>query len=215
MAGHHQADRLEVDERRVVDPHPERLVGAVADHVVRQLAAGAELSEVGYTALTIEAVAKRAGTSKPVIYRRWTGRAALVVSAWARQQPVTTSIPDEGSLRADLLGLFTRIAKRMDGMMSETIAGVMAEAMKHPEVQTLLRDRLVSAPLANSLWRIVDNAVERGELKPTHVPRRVLRLPLDLVRCEAVTFGSPLPEGTLESMVDDIFIPLLKGLSSS
>ena len=31
VAGRQQADRLEVDERRVVDPHPERLVGAVAD----------------------------------------------------------------------------------------------------------------------------------------------------------------------------------------
>lgn len=176
-------------------------------------AAWAVLCEVGYTALTIEAVAKRAGTSKPVIYRRWPSRAALVVSAWAREQPVTASVPEEGSLRADLLGLFNRIARRMDGMMSETIAGVMAEAVKHPEVQSLLRDRLVSAPLSKSVWRIVDNAVARGELKPTVVPRRVLRLPLDLVRCEAITFGSPLPEGTLESMVDDIYLPLLKGLS--
>jgi AcrR family transcriptional regulator len=176
-------------------------------------AAWAELRAVGYTALTIEAVAKRAGTSKPVIYRRWSSRAALVVSAWTRQRPLITSWPDEGSLRADLLGLFSRVAQRMDGMMSETIAGVMAEAVKHPEVQTLMRERLVSAPLSNSVGRIVDNAVARGELKPADIPVRVLRLPLDLVRGEAITFGTPLSEETLESMVDDIYIPLLKGLS--
>ena len=35
------ADRLEVDERRVVDPQPERLVGAVADRVGGVLAARA------------------------------------------------------------------------------------------------------------------------------------------------------------------------------
>jgi AcrR family transcriptional regulator len=177
-------------------------------------AAWAELSAVGYTALTIEAVAKRAGTSKPVIYRRWPSRAALVVSAWARQRPVITSWPDEGSLRADLLGLFTRISQRMSGMLSETIAGVMAEAVKHPEVQALMRERLVSAPLSNSVGRAIDNAVARGELKPTVAPTRVLRLPLDLVRCEAMTFGSPLPQETLESMVDEIYIPLLKGLTA-
>src|SRR5829696_8076634 len=33
VARHEDADRLEVDERRVVDPHPEGLVRAVADHV--------------------------------------------------------------------------------------------------------------------------------------------------------------------------------------
>src|SRR5262245_54235051 len=41
VARHHHAHRLEVDERRVVDPHPERLVRAVADHVGGVLAARA------------------------------------------------------------------------------------------------------------------------------------------------------------------------------
>lgn len=177
-------------------------------------AAWAELSEVGYTALTIEAVAKRAGTSKPVIYRRWSSRAALVVSAWARQQPVTSQTPDMGSLRADLVGLFSRIAKRMSGMMSNAIAGVMVEAFKHPEVQGLLRERLDSAPLTGAVRRIVDTAVARGELKPTELPQRVLRLPLDLVRNEAITYGHPLSEEMVASMVDDIYIPLLKGLAT-
>lgn len=173
----------------------------------------AELNEVGYTALTIEAVAKRAGTSKPVIYRRWPSRAALVVSAWGRRQPIRPSSPDLGSLRADLLWMFSRIASRMDGMMTQTMAGVMAEAFKHPEVQALLRERFDSGPLTKNIWRIVDNAVARGELKPVQLPRRVLQLPLDLIRSEAITCGTPVSEEMLASMVDDVFIPLLKGLA--
>nr|WP_042188920.1 TetR/AcrR family transcriptional regulator [Kibdelosporangium sp. MJ126-NF4]CEL18541.1 Transcriptional regulator, TetR family [Kibdelosporangium sp. MJ126-NF4]CTQ98025.1 Transcriptional regulator, TetR family [Kibdelosporangium sp. MJ126-NF4] len=176
-------------------------------------AAWDELTDVGYTSLTIEAVAKRAGTSKPVIYRRWPSRAALAVAAWGTRQPVKEASPDLGSLRADLLWLFTRIAMRMDSMMSQTIAGVMAEAFKHPEVQEFLRSRMDSAPLTKSLWRIVDNAVARGELDPVALPRRVLRLPLDLLRSEAIMCGSPLSEDVLVSLVDDIFIPLLKGLA--
>ena len=35
LPGHQQADRLQVEERRVVDAQPERLVGAVADGVGR------------------------------------------------------------------------------------------------------------------------------------------------------------------------------------
>ena len=176
-------------------------------------AAWAELSEVGYTALTIEAVAKRAGTSKPVIYRRWPSRAALVIAAWARRQPIDHAIPELGSLRADLLWLFSRIAMRTDAMMSQTIAGVMAEAFKHPEVQSLLRERLESAPLTKPLGRIIDNAVTRGELRPVHLSRRVQRLPLDLIRAEAIMCGSPLPEETITALVDDVYIPLLKGLA--
>jgi AcrR family transcriptional regulator len=175
----------------------------------------AELCEVGYTSLTIEAVAKRAGTSKPVIYRRWPRRALLVVAAWAGRQPVETMTPDLGSLRADILWLFERVAARMDNMMSQAIAGVMAEAFKHPEVQQLLRARLESAPLAKSVWHIVDKAVTRGELRPVVLPPRVLRLPLDLLRSEAIVCGNPLPDETLTALVDEVYIPLLKGLALS
>lgn len=176
-------------------------------------AAWAELAEVGYTALTIEAVAKRAGTSKPVIYRRWPSRAHLVIAAWARQQPIRPVIPNTGSLRADLIWLFTRIADRTAGMMTETIAGVMAEAFKHPEVQTLLKERLDSAPLITSIRTIVDNATERGDLHPIVVPKLAARLPLDLIRSEAITCGTPITDETIAAMVDDVYLPLLKGLA--
>jgi AcrR family transcriptional regulator len=176
-------------------------------------AAWAELNEVGYTALTIEAVAKRAGTSKPVIYRRWPSRAALVIAAWARRQPLTTTAPDLGSLRADIVWLFGRIANRMDAMMSQAIAGVMADTFKHPEVQSWLRERMDAAPITKSMWTVVDNAVARGELKPVHLPPRALRLPVDLLRAEAILSGAPIPDETIESLVDDVYLPLLKGLA--
>ena len=176
-------------------------------------AAWAELAEVGYTALTIEAVAKRAGTSKPVIYRRWPSRAHLVIAAWARQKPIRPEIPDLGSLRADLVWLFTRIADRTAGMMTETIAGVMAEAFKHPEVQSLLKERMDSAPLVTAIRTIVDNAVARGELRDVELPKMAVRLPLDMIRSEAIVCGTPIRDETVEAMVDDVYVPMLKGLA--
>lgn len=176
-------------------------------------AAWAELGEVGYSALTIEAVAKRAGTSKPVIYRRWSSRAELVMAAWADRIPIEHVIPDLGSLRADLMWLFERIARRVNGMMSETIAGVMGEAFHHPEVKEFLRSRLEAQPVHTSVWTIVDNAVARGELKPIVLPRRVVRLPVDLIRTDAMFRKEDISEDAIAGMVDDIYIPLLKGLA--
>jgi AcrR family transcriptional regulator len=175
-------------------------------------AAWDELRDVGYTALTIEAVAKRAGTSKPVIYRRWPSRAALVIAAWASQRPIETILPDTGALRTDLLALFARIARRADTMMSEAIAGVMGEAFRHPEVTALLRERLESAPLSKGIRRIVDRAIERGELANIRIPPRALRLPLDLIRAEAILCGSPVTEKTITEIVDNVYLPLLHGL---
>jgi AcrR family transcriptional regulator len=186
--------------------------GAELEHAILE-AAWAELNEVGYPALTIEAVAKRAGTSKPVIYRRWPNRAALVMSAWALQQPIKATTPDLGSLRADIRWLFARIATRMGTMMSQAIAGVMAEAFKHPEIQALLRERMDSVPLANVVQTVVERAVERGELPKAVLPQRVLRLPVDLLRAEAIMYGNPIPEETLDALVDEVYLPLLKGLA--
>ena len=176
-------------------------------------AAWAELKDVGYTALTIEAVAARAATSKPVIYRRWSSRAELVLAAWNRQVPVRPHTPDTGVLRSDLVALFTRLARRVDDMMSEMIAGVMGEAFRHPEVIALLQERLKTAPLSEGVRTIVRRAVERGELSPVELPQRATRIPLDLVRNEAMLFGVPVSEEAIDELVDDVYLPLLRGLA--
>ncbi|HJQ46718.1 MAG TPA: TetR/AcrR family transcriptional regulator [Amycolatopsis sp.] len=174
----------------------------------------AELNDGGYAALTIEAVAARAGTSKPVIYRRWPNRAHLVLAAWRRHVPTRSATPDTGDLRGDLLALFGRIARRAEGMMSETIAGVMGEAFRHPEVTELLRGRLRSAPLSPVLNKIVARAVERGELPPVELTVRAARLPLDLIRNETTLCGGPITDATVTELVDDVYIPLLRGLAA-
>jgi AcrR family transcriptional regulator len=179
-------------------------------------AAWDELREVGYARLTIEAVAARAGTSKPVIYRRWGGRAELVLAAWFRNLPVEPETPDTGTLRGDLRTLFGRIARRADSMMNEMVAGVMGEAFRHPEVAALLGERLSTpTPLTEAVRTIVDRAVSRGELPPVELPHRVRRLPLDLVRNESMTCGAPVTEETVASLVDDVYVPLLHGLAAA
>ncbi len=176
-------------------------------------AAWAELSELGYARFTVESVAARAGTSKPVIYRRWTGRAELALAAWSRQVPVSNEVPDTGTLRADMLALFDRISRRTGSMMTEMIAGVMADAFRHPEVAELLRSRLtLPSPLTEAVRTIVERAVERGELPPVQLPHRALRAPLDLVRNEYITCGVAIDESTIAELVDDVYLPLLRGL---
>jgi len=173
------------------------------------------LREVGYSNLTIEAVAAHARTSKPVIYRRWPNRAHLVLDAWSRRTPEHRRMsPDTGTLRDDLLSLFASIARRVDSMTNEMISGVMHDAFRHPEITTLLRAQLRASPLTTAMDRIIARAVERGEMPHLELSPRVTRLPLDLVRSEALTFGAPLDTETVAELVDEIYLPLLHGLAS-
>jgi AcrR family transcriptional regulator len=175
-------------------------------------AAWAELNDVGYAKLTMEAVAARAGTSKPVIYRRWSSRAELVLAAWGRQVPMTYEIPDTGSLRSDLLALFSNAADRVD-RMSEMITGVMGEVFRHPGVAAVLRERLKAAPVAEAVTTIVRRAVDRHELLPIRLPPRVIHLPLALIRNESTIHGSPIAESSIAELVDEVYLPLLRGLA--
>ncbi|WP_309111103.1 TetR/AcrR family transcriptional regulator [Saccharothrix sp.] len=176
-------------------------------------AAWAELSEHGYGRFTMEGVAARAGTSKPVLYRRWSSRAELALAAWDSRVPVDPDVPDTGSLRADLVALFERVARRTGVMVSEMIAGVMGDAFRHPEIVQVLRQRLMEpSSLTEAVGEVVSRAVARGELPPVRLPHRVARAPLDLVRNEFITCGGAVDSHVIGELVDEVYLPLLRGL---
>src|SRR5699024_10006752 len=66
-------------------------------------AAAAELTESGYASMTMDRVARRAGTNKNAIYRRWPNRAALGIAAYRQIAVDSAQLPDTGDLRADVL----------------------------------------------------------------------------------------------------------------
>ena len=71
-----------------------------------------ELAETGYVNFSIERVAAGAGTSKPVIYRRWPTRARLVYAALRANRPVVSfEAPDTGTVRGDVMVILHRVSE--------------------------------------------------------------------------------------------------------
>jgi hypothetical protein len=99
--------------------------------------------------------------------------------------------------------------------MSEMIAGVMSEAFRHPEVTELMREWLKASPLSEAVRTIVRRAVDRGEMPPVHLPLRATRLPLELIRSESMLYCAPITDERIAEIVDDVYLPLLRGLTSS
>ncbi len=76
-------------------------------------AAWEELSERGYANLTVDSDARRAGTSKPVLYRRWADKQKLVEAAVVRRNVIQLSPPaDTGSLRGDLIATLNEASEK-------------------------------------------------------------------------------------------------------
>src|SRR5690606_36804593 len=71
-------------------------------------AAAEELSASGYAGMIMDRVARRAGTNKNAIYRRWPNRLALAVDAYAHMAEVPAPPPAVGNLRYEPLALLRR-----------------------------------------------------------------------------------------------------------
>jgi AcrR family transcriptional regulator len=167
------------------------------------------LIEGGYAAFTIDAVAERAGTSRPVLYRRWKTREDLVLAAIGHH--VTRDvrpIPDTGSLRDDVIAVLldaneTRIA------MAAIIVGQLGTYYQETGTTPADIRRQIIGERTTLIETIVRRAVERGEIDPARLTPRIAGLPFDLVRHEVMMTLGPVPKDTIVEIVDDIFLPLV------
>lgn len=106
------------------------------------------LGETGYRALTMDAVAARAGTSKTAIYRRWDGKTSLVVDVLAARLPAPPP-PNTGSPAGDLVEAARHLAESLaDPTVRHGLTGLLAEAAGDPGITVKIRERLVRPHLA-------------------------------------------------------------------
>jgi AcrR family transcriptional regulator len=121
------------------------------------------LREVGYDALTMDAVAARTRSSKATLYRQWKGKPELVVAALRDNHPVRAGNVDTGSLAGDLREVARRLCKKADD--TALMRGITHAAERNPELGRAMRETLIQ-PEMDALHRMLDRAVERGELAP-------------------------------------------------
>jgi AcrR family transcriptional regulator len=172
------------------------------------------LGEVGYDLLTIEAVAARAKASKATVYRRWPGKAELVVAAIKETGPQPGPDgappcywPDTGSLRGDLLAGARAMVERLTSEEGALLCAVMTAQLRDPELAAVkgasYEDKRRSCRI------LVERAVARGELTSTAgVDTFVEVLPAVMFN-RLLLSGEPLDEAFVQHVVDDIALPLL------
>jgi AcrR family transcriptional regulator len=120
------------------------------------------LREVGYEALTMDAVAARTHSSKATLYRQWKGKPELVATALRACKPVHAEDIDTGSIVTDLHELARGAADHGDGDTAVMRALAHASA-QNPDLHQALRDALVD-PETAAFRRMMARAVERGEI---------------------------------------------------
>jgi AcrR family transcriptional regulator len=171
-------------------------------------AAWQELQAAGYAKLTMEGVADRAGTSRPVLSRRWRSRPELVIAALRHHRPMLSGeTPDTGSLRGDVLALLRRTSAGMTEIGPETIYGLIGDYFADPALFSGLRGDFLQ-PRAHVMAAILRHAAERGEIRGDISPR-IATLPIDLLRHELFLSRTPPQDPVITQIVDEVFLPLV------
>ncbi|WP_069867440.1 TetR/AcrR family transcriptional regulator [Streptomyces malaysiensis] len=133
------------------------------DHAV--LAAVRELvREIGYPALTMEAIAQRADTTKPAIRRRWKSQKHLVVEAMARDRAGVVEM-DTGCTHCDIVGHLEALRVAMDDpVLGHVLPALVADLADDPELrETFLT--AVWAPRREACEASLRKGVARGDLR--------------------------------------------------
>jgi AcrR family transcriptional regulator len=188
---------------------PQRRRGEALENALLD-AAWAELDEKGYDGFTIESVAERAKTSRAVVYRRWSSKPELVtatVARWAQQG--RAQVPDTGTLRGDLLEIFHAANRNRAPyalLMSARLGAYYAETGTS---FADLRETFIGGR-ASTLDTVLDRAAARGEVDPAKLTPRIRGVAFDLYRHELLMTLKPVPEDVIESIIDEVVLPLMQ-----
>jgi AcrR family transcriptional regulator len=173
--------------------------------------AWAELLERGYAGFTIKGVAERAGTSRPVLSRRWQTRADLAIAAigaYIQGNPI--SVPDLGSVRDELAMFLQKISGRAMIVVAKVLFSMRdyftETGSSLAEMRNELRKRLGDSRMFDE---ILQRGIRRGEIDPSKLTKRIISLPLDLVRHEGLMTQKPIPRAVIDEILDSIFLPLV------
>lgn len=190
----------EADHRSRPRRRGSELTAAIYDAVL------AELADAGYAGLSMDGIARRAGTGKASLYRRWPTRTELVMDVVYATLPGDRALPDTGTLRDDIVATFTTVSARLAGPIGEALRGLRGEALIDPAAGDRVRDYSRSAAL-HTLRRLTDRAVARGEIDASGLT--ALRLEAGPAIMRNHFLFNEIDDFDVTSLVDEVIMPLL------
>jgi AcrR family transcriptional regulator len=172
-------------------------------------AAGELLLANGLEAVSMDAVAERAGVSKATIYRWWPGKQTLALEALYHEWDTTrAAAPDTGSLRGDLLALLRPWIRRVrEQPYGRVVASLITEVHTDAEFAKEYQARFVE-PRRAPARRVLERAIERGDLPPGTDVELALDLIYGPLFHRLLHVHAPLTDRFVQSVVDTVLAGL-------
>jgi AcrR family transcriptional regulator len=172
------------------------------------------LADVGYGALTMDAVASEAGVGKATIYRRWRTKQDLVVDTISDLNRAEAAPPNTGSLEGDLRAMLHSLVASINGPTGAATLSLLSTVPHHPALAEAFR----SGPIA--VWQqafqvIFTRAAERGEAPPSLSGTAIGETTSALLVQRWLLTGRPVDDAYADEVLDTVVLPLIYQASAS
>lgn len=165
------------------------------------------LVDLGYDRLTLDAVAAKAHASKATLYRRWLGKADLVVDAIARAKRCPEPVDiDSGSLRGDLMAIACNAGGFTDDVPLSVLAGLMSAMHHDADLQRAFRERFL-APRLEVLAGVLDRASKRGEIDAEVDIQLLADVLPGMVLHRRLIMGGSVDDDFIARIIDGVLLP--------
>jgi AcrR family transcriptional regulator len=122
------------------------------------------LAETGFSGLTIEEVAARAGVGKATVYRWWPHKGALIADAFASSTTSKLRFPDTGSLAKDMSRQMRQLVKVFSSPRGRIVSAILAAGQSDRQVIAAFRERFLK-PRRQEAYATLRRGMLRGELR--------------------------------------------------
>lgn len=183
------------------------------DELIRAVhaAALAEISENGLRGASMDRIAKRAGTGKAALYRRWPNVRALGLDVFlvTIAEAVPQAFPNTGSLRGDLVDSMKSFTSSFRGPMALVLRELISESA-HDSALIDEFNRRLGEPMESELVNVLQRAMARGEIPTKPIDPLIFELPDALISHRLLMRGEIIDDITCEHLVDNVILPLLE-----
>lgn len=131
------------------------------------------LEHSGFSELTIEDVADRAGVGKTTVYRWWPNKGALVADAFASNTTRTLRFPDTGSVLSDMSRQMRQLVKVFRSPRGRIVSAILAAGQSDNDLIAAFRDRFLR-PRRQEAYATLRRGIRRGELRRDIDPDLIL-----------------------------------------
>lgn len=170
----------------------------------------AEIAEHGLRGASMDRIARRAGTGKATLYRRWPNVRALALDVFLTTitNALPTEYPNTGRLRDDLITSLTQFTEALNGPLGLVLRELIGEAAHDPSVSEEFTERY-GLPQQLELVAAAQRAMARGEIPAQAIDPLVLQLPAAFVLQRILLTGTPPTTEDAAHLIDAVIMPLL------